>query len=86
MYATARKNESMQGFRSDGIRKLVLDVTCEDQIRNVVQTIMEKEGRIDVLVNNAGVGNTGERGLNRMTGIVSDPPTSVRTCDRHPNE
>lgn len=45
----------MDGFKQHNVEKLVLDVTNEQNIRDVVNTIIEKEGRIDVLVNNAGV-------------------------------
>ncbi len=55
MYATARRLEAMDGFKQHNVEKLVLDVTNEQNIRDVVNTIIEKEGRIDVLVNNAGV-------------------------------
>ncbi|KIJ60859.1 hypothetical protein HYDPIDRAFT_138609 [Hydnomerulius pinastri MD-312] len=54
VYATSRKLESMEGFRSENIRKLVLDVTKEDNIQQVVQKILEEAGKIDIVVNNAG--------------------------------
>ncbi|MDC8004919.1 SDR family oxidoreductase [Aureisphaera galaxeae] len=38
---------------------LALDVTQESTIQTAVQILLDKEGRIDVLVNNAGVGITG---------------------------
>ncbi len=60
MYATARRLESMEGFSQDNIHRLKLDVTEDDSVKEVVQTIIEKEGQIDILVNNAGVGNSGE--------------------------
>ncbi|THH33111.1 hypothetical protein EUX98_g1054 [Antrodiella citrinella] len=55
VYATARKLEVMDGLDESNIHKLVLDVTNEKQIAEVVSTIVEAEGRIDVLVNNAGM-------------------------------
>ncbi|KAF9233624.1 hypothetical protein BU15DRAFT_90266 [Melanogaster broomeanus] len=54
VYATSRKLESMQGFRNENIRKHVLDVTNDDNIHDVVQTILSETGKIDIVVNNAG--------------------------------
>lgn len=44
----------MDGFRSENIRRLVLDVLKEDDIQSVVKTILGETGRIDIIVNNAG--------------------------------
>ncbi|KAI0699860.1 oxidoreductase [Cerioporus squamosus] len=55
VYATARRLEAMDGLMHPGVEKLVLDVTDENNVRDVVNTIVSREGRIDVLVNNAGV-------------------------------
>lgn len=65
MYATARRLEAMDAFTSPAIEKLTLDVTKQDTIDEVVKTIIGKEGRIDVLVNNAGVLCAGEHYLFR---------------------
>ena len=51
----------MQGFSHPDIHTLALDVTNDENVHEVVHTVIEREGRIDVLVNNAGLGNTGER-------------------------
>jgi 1-acylglycerone phosphate reductase len=45
----------MEGFTSDNIEKLGLDVTSDNAVERVVQMILDKEGRIDIVVNNAGV-------------------------------
>jgi NAD(P)-dependent dehydrogenase (short-subunit alcohol dehydrogenase family) len=45
----------MQGFVSPNIEQLALDVTSDDAVEHVVQTILEKEGKIDIAVNNAGI-------------------------------
>ncbi len=55
VYATARRMEAMDGLKQPNVEKLVLDVTDEENVRDVVETIISREGRIDVLVNNAGV-------------------------------
>lgn len=38
---------------------LILDITQPDQVRQAVQTVAERFGRLDVLVNNAGFGFAG---------------------------
>ncbi|PIL27874.1 hypothetical protein GSI_09996 [Ganoderma sinense ZZ0214-1] len=60
VYATARRLEAMDAFTAPNIEKLTLDVMKQDNINEVVKTIIENEGRIDVLVNNAGVLCAGE--------------------------
>jgi NADP-dependent 3-hydroxy acid dehydrogenase YdfG len=42
-------------LRRDGVRPLALDVTDAQQRDAAVATILAEEGRIDALVNNAGV-------------------------------
>ena len=42
-------------FETDAIEAVRLDVSSEDEWRRVVAEIVERHGRIDVLVNNAGV-------------------------------
>jgi len=37
------------------IKKFALDVTQDEQVKNVVQQVVEQEGGIDILVNNAGM-------------------------------
>ncbi|PIL32478.1 hypothetical protein GSI_05181 [Ganoderma sinense ZZ0214-1] len=58
VYATARRLESLEGFSQPNIHRLTLDVTDEQSVKTVVKTIIDQEGQIDVLVNNAGLGNT----------------------------
>ena len=39
-----------------GIQYIKLDVRNSDEVNNAVKTIFDKEGRIDILINNAGMG------------------------------
>ncbi len=43
----------------DNVNVLELDVTSEESVNNAVKTIIDKEGKLDVVVNNAGTGQLG---------------------------
>ena len=59
VYAAARRLEKLEPLREYGIEPLQLDVTNEESSRSCVQAVLDAEGRIDVLVNNAGYGSLG---------------------------
>jgi len=54
VYAGTR--ESNPESNEDNIRAIYVDVTKVESIKSAVSTIIEEEGKIDVLVNNAGYG------------------------------
>lgn len=58
MRNTEKKNALEESAKKSGvdINILPLDVSSEESIRNCVENIIEKEGKIDVLINNAGAG------------------------------
>ncbi|MEN9521959.1 MAG: hypothetical protein RL065_336, partial [Bacteroidota bacterium] len=56
VYTVARRIDQMQDLKTLGGHPIQMDVTKESDIQNVVDTIIQKEGKIDVLWNNAGFG------------------------------
>jgi NAD(P)-dependent dehydrogenase (short-subunit alcohol dehydrogenase family) len=54
-FATARRLDSIRDLGSEAIETVQLDVKDAASIRAAVRTVVEAAGRIDVLVNNAGV-------------------------------
>ena len=54
VYGTSRKAGA--GEKRGGVVFLPLDVTDDGSVAGVVREVLERSGRIDVLVNNAGVG------------------------------
>jgi short-subunit dehydrogenase len=56
VYAVARRIDQMQDLKTLGGMPMQMDVTNEADIQKVVHAIIQKEGKIDVLWNNAGYG------------------------------
>ena len=59
VYGAARRMEKMEPLREKGVVPVCMDVTDESSMKSCVQVIIDAEGRIDVLVNNAGYGYLG---------------------------
>ncbi|KAJ9604758.1 hypothetical protein H2200_010872 [Cladophialophora chaetospira] len=61
LVATARKLEALAYLPDNAnVLKLALDVTSREQVDSVVKATVDRFGRIDVVVNNAGYGVTGD--------------------------
>jgi NAD(P)-dependent dehydrogenase (short-subunit alcohol dehydrogenase family) len=66
-FATARKPEALADLSAAGIETLKLDVNDPDSVHAAVADVITKAGRIDVLINNAGM---------NMFGPVLETPLS----------
>lgn len=59
VYGAARRLEAMADLKKMGGHILPLDLTHDDSIVQCVNTLLAQEGKIDVLINNAGYGSYG---------------------------
>ena len=59
VYAVARRVERMQSLADAGVHVFAMDVTDDESMTSGVARVIEEQGRIDVLVNNAGYGSYG---------------------------
>lgn len=54
VYVAARRTEKMKDLEELGAYSIKMDITNEEDVQNVVNTIEENHGGVDILVNNAG--------------------------------
>ena len=59
VYGAARRLEKMKDIEAEGVHIISMDVANEQSMQDGVKLILEKEGQIDALVNNAGYGSYG---------------------------
>jgi len=59
VYGAARRIEEMDDLKEKGMNVVSLDLTKDESIQYAVNSILKKEGRIDILINNAGYGSYG---------------------------
>ena len=56
VYGTSRNPKNIEEYP---FKLIALDVTKKETIQKAVETVVENEGRLDILINNAGMGITG---------------------------
>jgi NAD(P)-dependent dehydrogenase (short-subunit alcohol dehydrogenase family) len=59
VWATSRDPDDVADLADAGCRTAALDVTDDEQVEDVVAAALERDGRLDCLVNNAGFGQAG---------------------------
>lgn len=59
VYGAARRMEKMEALKDHGIKTIALDVSKDESIVTCVEKIFKETGRIDVLINSAGLGSYG---------------------------
>ena len=58
VYATARDTDDIADLAERGMATLELDVTKDEDVENAVETVVDENGGIGCVVNNAGYGET----------------------------
>src|SRR6516164_5441670 len=56
---TAKNRLHAQGLRQQGIAVVELDISTDDSVDQAVKEVLADAGRIDVLINNAGIASAG---------------------------
>ena len=59
VYGVARNIQKMGDLRNSGVKTIEMDVTNEQSMVTGVHQIFEAEGKVDILINNAGFGSYG---------------------------
>ncbi|KAL4549026.1 hypothetical protein Ndes2526B_g04081 [Nannochloris sp. 'desiccata'] len=71
--ATARRLATVDRLAALGIQCLSLDVTDDESVKNAVSEIVKTQGRLDILINNAGlsaIGPIAEQPLSEVSKVI----------------
>ena len=80
VYGTSRNPKNIEKYP---FNLIALDVTKKETIQKAVETVVENEGRLDILINNAGMGITGaveETPVNEMKAVFDTNFYGVVDC------
>lgn len=74
VWITARRQDKLQAVAAElGVESIVADVCLPEDWDRVVETVLARSGRIDLLINNAGAGI-------RIAPLVELTPDEIQTC------
>ncbi|CAA3002272.1 NADPH-dependent 1-acyldihydroxyacetone phosphate reductase-like [Olea europaea subsp. europaea] len=54
-----QRMQDLEDLHSEKIETLELDVSSDESVTRAINSVMSRRGRIDILINNAGIGGTG---------------------------
>lgn len=57
VYGAGRRIDKLKELENIGAKSVQMDVTNEESMKMAVESVIKQEGKIDVLVNNAGYGS-----------------------------
>jgi NAD(P)-dependent dehydrogenase (short-subunit alcohol dehydrogenase family) len=90
VYSGARRVERMSDLASAGCEVIALDVTDDASMVSAVERIIREQGRIDVLINNAGYGQYGaledvpmDMGRRQLETNLIGPARLIQLCLPH---
>ncbi|KAL2531741.1 NAD(P)-binding Rossmann-fold superfamily protein [Abeliophyllum distichum] len=55
----SQRMQDLEDLQSEKIEMLELDVSSDESVTSAINFVISRRGRIDILINNAGIGNTG---------------------------
>lgn len=80
-----KSEDPMQNLR-DGIDKMIMDVTGEENVAAVFAAVAEKYGKLDILVNNAGIiykNPVDQLELDRFKNVIDINLNGIVICTKH---